>query len=103
MTRAISSSSLRGAHEWPFLHPTQKVARGHRSRDVVALRDIAAELLEQLPVGSRFDSLCDRFDIEASGHLQTGGQDDPCRFLPFGVTHERLVDFELGERYAAQL
>src|SRR5687768_6976437 len=75
----------------------------HRPRDEIALRKIAAELAQQVPVRLRFNALRDGGDAEFPRHLQAGLEDHPRRILPGGIGDERTVDLDFGEGDAGEL
>src|SRR4051812_2050177 len=82
----------------PLPRPSLECSGFHRFGDEVALGDVAAQALQQVPVRARLHALGDRLEAELACHVEAGREDDLARFLLERAEHERLVDLELGER-----
>src|SRR5689334_9036018 len=87
----------------PVERPILESGSLHRLGDEMALSHVAAEALQQVPVGARLDAFGDRLQLELLRHVEARGEDHLAGFLVVRAHHERLVDLQFGERDAREL
>src|SRR6185295_6808739 len=74
----------------PVERPVLERGGLHGLGDEVALRDVAAETPQQVPVRPRLDTLGDRLELQLLRHVQARAEDHLARLLFHRAQDERL-------------